>query len=155
MPLSTKDAIDPAVLVSCQAHVVDVGGRDDVLGHGDGIVPEAEVVDAVRALSHSKERLAVGSLHTDNKQVLAAPLDGAAVERRIHADALQQQGIGALIQVVAPKDGRVRSRQDGMFVSGDDAVAPFDGLVGAANQRLVRRKQLSHPFVKRFHDTII
>ena len=110
MTLGTEDAIHPAVLVCRQAHVVDVCCRDGILGHGDGIVPEAEVIDSVRALGHSEERFSVGALHTDDKQVLAVPLDGAAVERGIHADALKQQGIRALVQVVAPEDGRMLSR---------------------------------------------
>ena len=36
-----EDAIYPAVFVGGEAHVVDVGGGDDVIGHCHGVVPEA------------------------------------------------------------------------------------------------------------------
>ena len=113
------------------AHVVDIGGRDDVVGHGDRLVPEAEVVDAVGTLRHGEERLSVGAFHAHDDDVLVVPLDGATVERRVHHDALHQKGIVFLVEVIAPGERRVFRRHDGVLILGVDAVAALRGQVGA------------------------
>ena len=53
--LSTEDAIDPAVLMGGETHVVDVRSGNGVLGHGDRLGPETEVINAVRTLCHCEE----------------------------------------------------------------------------------------------------
>ena len=86
--LSTEHSVDPTVLVGCKAHVIDVGGGDDVLGHCDGLFPKTEIVNSVGALSYGEETLAVGSLHTHYEEVFAMPLYGAAVQGGVHHYAL-------------------------------------------------------------------
>lgn len=56
-----------------QTHVVDVGSGNNILRHGDGLVPEAEVDYAIRTFGHSKEALAVGSFYTGHDNELAIP----------------------------------------------------------------------------------
>ena len=112
-----ENAVDPAVLVGGKAHVIDIGGGFSPLGHGDGTGPEAEVVHAVRALGHGKEGFSVIALHADHHHVLALPLDGAAVERGMHAQALHQVGIRRLVQVVTPFQGSMLRREDGILVT--------------------------------------
>ena len=73
--LGTEHAIDPAVLVLRDTHVIDICGRNHIVGHRDRLVPETEVVDTVGRLGHSEETLAVGTLHTNDKHILAVPLD--------------------------------------------------------------------------------
>ena len=84
------------------AHVVDIGGRDDVFRHRDGFVPEAEAVDAVGTLCYGEERLAVGTFHTTHQQVSSVEFDGAGIQHGIHHDALHQVGIVLLAEVIAP-----------------------------------------------------
>ena len=45
--LSTEDTINPAVFMGGETHVVDIRSRNDIVGHGDGLIPETEVVDAI------------------------------------------------------------------------------------------------------------
>ena len=77
MTLRAEDAVNPAILMGRESHVVDVGCGNHIVGHRDGFVPKAEVVDTVGALCHGKERFAVGSLHAHHEQVFALPLDGS------------------------------------------------------------------------------
>ena len=90
MSFGAEYAVYPSVLMFGKAHVVYVRGRDDVVGHGYGIVPEAEVVNSVGAFGHRKERLSVSSLHTDDQEILAVELDCARVERGVYAYTLHQ-----------------------------------------------------------------
>ena len=76
VPLGTEHAINPAILMLCDTHVIDIRGGNHIVGHRDRLFPEAEVVDAIRTLCHGKETLSVGSLHTDDEQILAIPFDG-------------------------------------------------------------------------------
>ena len=109
----------------CETHVIDIGGGDGVLRHGDGLRPEAEVVDAVRTFSHGEETLAVGTLDTYNEQVLAVKLYGSAVERGVHHDALLQVGVVLLVEVIAPFQRSVLGCEDWILIACVDAVSPF------------------------------
>ena len=75
MAFGTEYAVNPTVFVGGEAHVVDVGGRNYIVGHGDGIVPKAEIVYAIGAFGHGKERLAVVTLDAHHQQVLTIPLN--------------------------------------------------------------------------------
>ena len=55
MTLCTKHTIYPSVLVLGEAHVIDIGGWYHILGHGDGLIPEAEIVDTIGRLSYCKK----------------------------------------------------------------------------------------------------
>ena len=124
-----------------EAHVVDIGGRYDIIGHGDGLGPEAEVVDTVGTLCHGEERLAVGTLHTDNNDVFPVPLDGTAVERGVHHDALHEIGVVFLAEVVAPRERGMLGSDDRILILGIDAVSPFTRDIGASKQLLVAVSQ--------------
>ena len=135
--LCTEDAINPSVFVLRDSHVVDVRGRHYVVGHGDGIVPEAEIVDAVLTFCHGKEGLAVGSFHTNHQEVFPVQLDGTRIEYGIHADTFQKIRVRLLVEVVTPEDRCVSSGQDGMCVSCDDAVSSFHWHVLASDECLM------------------
>ena len=92
--LGAEEAVDPAVLVLDQAHVVDVGVGIGGLGHQDRIIPEAKVVDAVRALGDGEEGFAVGAFDARDDKEFSFVQDGAGVEGGVDADALHQKGIG-------------------------------------------------------------
>ncbi len=100
--LGTEHAINPAILVPSDTHIIDIGGRYHIVGHRDGLVPEAEVVDTIGRLGHSEERLTVGSLHAHYQAVFPLPLDSTRIQRGIHHDALHQVGIILLAEVITP-----------------------------------------------------
>ena len=100
-----------------------------------GVLPEAEVVDAVRAFGDGEEGFAVRALDARHDQKLALVQDGAGVEGGVDAHALHQEGIGLLVEVVAPGDGRVRGGQHRILVAVVDAVAA-GGLAVAPGKQL-------------------
>ena len=140
MTLSTEHTIDPAVFVLRNTHVIDISGRiyssfrrvGRSFWHGDGLWPETEVVHSVRTLSYSKERLSVGSLHTDDEHILAIPFHGTSVERGVHHDTLHEEGIILLAEVIAPFQWGMVGSENGIDIFLIDAVAPFSGLVYTA-----------------------
>ena len=128
LPLHAEDAVDPAVLVRGQAHVIHVGRGLPPLRHRDGTVPEAEVVHPVRALRHGEVALPVGAFHAAHQDILPVPLDGAAVEHRMDAEAFHQVRICLLIQVIPPEQRGVLRRQNGILISFVNPVSE-DGLI--------------------------
>ena len=113
-----------------QAHIVDVGVGLGGLGHEDGVIPEAEAIDAAGALGDGEERFSIHALDARGHQEPAFVEDGAGVEDGVDAHALEEKGIGLLVQVVAPQDGRVRGGEYRVLVAIEDSVAA--GRLGAA-----------------------
>ena len=149
--LGTEHAVDPAVLMLRDAHVVDVGGRNDILGHGDGLVPEAEIVDTVRRLGHGEERFAVGTFDTHYEAVLSVPLDGSAVERSIHHDALHEVGVVFFAEVIFPLQWCMLCGQNGELPLLVDAIPPLHGFILSRQQLLVMSPQRFYFFLKITH----
>ena len=149
--LGTEHTVDPSVLMLRDAHVVDVGGRNDILGHGDGLVPEAEVVDAIGRFSHGEERFAVGTFDTHYEAVFALPLDGSAVERSIHHDALHEVGVVFFAEVILPLQWRMFCSQNGELPLLVDAIPPFQGFVFSRQQLLVMSTQRFYFFFEIAH----
>ncbi len=96
LALDAEYAVYPAVLVTRQTHVVYVRGRLAPLGQRYRVVPEAPAADAVSALGHGEERLAVDALDAHHHQVAAVEQYGPGVECGVDSDALQQQRIALL-----------------------------------------------------------
>ena len=150
--LCTEDTVDISVLMCREAHVVDICSGNHIFGHCDWLWPEAEVVDAVRTLSHCEEALAVGTLHTHNKHILAVPLDGTGVECGVHHDTLHQVGIVLLAEVISPLKRCVSRCEDRVLILLVNAVILSRWLVGLAQQFLMRLAQSCHSFIKITHD---
>ena len=100
-----------------QTHVIYICGRLTVFRHRDRTVPETEVIDSVRALSHSEEGLAVSSLYAHHKDIFTVPLDGSGIECRMDAEALHKIWIGLLIEIVTPEKRRMLRCQHGAQIS--------------------------------------
>ena len=160
--LGTEHAVDPAVLVLRQSHVVDVRGGLLRVGHGDGLLPEAEVIDAVRTLGNGEEALAVGPLHAAHQQVAPIQADGSGVQHRVHHDALHQVGVVLLTEIISPLQRCVVSRQHRVAVLFVDAVAcmaeqplgraaSWQRLVLACQQLFVPLVQFCNSFLETFH----
>ena len=122
LAFGAEDAVDPAVLVGREAHVVDVRIGFFGFGHAHRIVAETEAVHAAGAFGHGEERLAVVALDTHHEQVFAVVADGSGIERPVDPEALHEVGIALGRKVVAPLDGRMQARQHRIFVTLIDAV---------------------------------
>ena len=143
--LYAEDAVNPAVLMGGEAHVVHVGGGFSPLRHGDGTGPEAEVVHTVRAFGHGKEGLAVVSFHTHHQHVFVTPLDGAGIEGGMDADPFHQIRISLLVQVIAPLQRSMLGREDGILVALVNAVS-LNGGISSFNQLLMTHPQPGQTF---------
>ena len=153
LALHAEDAVNPAVLVRGQAHVIDVRGGLPVFGHRNRTRPEAEVVHAVRALRHGEERFAVRTFDAGHEHIFAIPLDGAGIHHGVDAEAFHQERIRFLVQVVAPFQGRVGRRQHGIRIAFIDTV-PLNGNILHLQQRLVLLFQPGKSFVVGHNSTI-
>ena len=84
LALHAEDAINPAVLMGREAHVVDVGCGLSPFRHSDGTGPELEIVNSIGAFGNRKEGFTVIPFHAHYKHVFAVPLDGAGIKGCIH-----------------------------------------------------------------------
>ena len=133
LALHAEYAVDPAVLMSRKAHVIDVGCGLSPFRHGDGTGPELEIVHSVGAFGYGEETLTVIAFHAHYKHVFAVPLDGAGIKGCIHPNPFHQEGVALTVKVIAPlKRGMSRS-EDGVFPALIDTVA-LDGAVLLFNQ---------------------
>ena len=137
LALGAEHAVDPAVLVPGQPHVVDVGLFGAGVGQLHRLVPEAEAVHGGIALGHRKKALAVAALHAGDKIELAVQLDGAGVEHRVDAQPLHKMGVGFGVQVVPPDQRGVVAGQHRVFPAVIDAVVKIGLFVFAGKQRLL------------------
>ena len=159
MPLDAEDTVNIAVLMTREPHVIDVRcGCVIAVGHGDGFRPETPVVDAVGRLRYREERLTVGSFHPCDDGVFAFKKDGSCIEHRVHHDALHQEGIVLLIEVIAPLQRRVLRRENRVLVFGIYSVAAFYGFIRTGEQRLMCSAEslyfifIRHTYYFRFTD---
>ena len=146
-PFRAEDAVDPAVFMVGQAHVVDVGVGVVGLRHGDRVVAEPEVVHSVRTLRQCEEGLAVNPLHPDHQAVAVAEFDRAGVHRRVDADPLEQHRVGRTVEIVAPEDWCVLGGDDRVFEAVADAVAGFHDIF-AGDKLFMFPEQLIHFLVE-------
>ena len=128
--LDAEEAVDPAVLVRGEAHVVDVHRGVVQLRHHDGLRPEPEALRAVVALRDGEERLAVEALDARDDAVLAAEADRAGVEDRLDREPLEQHRVRGGVQVVAPLERDVEAREDGALVADERAAVVERAGVG-------------------------
>ena len=71
LALGAEDAVDPSILVSREASVIEVGVRIGGLGREDGFWIEGPVVDAVLAARQGEEALAIPAFGADDQDVFA------------------------------------------------------------------------------------
>ena len=121
----------------CDAHIVDVRSGNHVIGHGDGLVPESEVVDTIGRLSHSEVTLSVGSLNANHQYIFAIPLDGPRVQGCITHNALHQVGVVLFVEIVFPLQGYMGCSHHWILILHIDTIPPLYGFVLAAQQLLM------------------
>ena len=133
LALHAEDAVDPAVLMGREAHVVDVGCGLSPFRHGDGTGPELEIVHSVGAFGYGEETLTVIAFHAHYKHVFAVPLDGAGIKGCIHPNPFHKEGVTLTVEVITPLKRGMSRRKDGVFPTLIDTVA-LDGAVLLFNQ---------------------
>src|SRR5690554_6507579 len=121
--LSAEKAVNVAVLMSSQTHVVDIGVRTVSFRQGDRVIPKAEVIDAVGAFGNSKKGFAVNTFNAHGKNVPAVPVKRSGIKGCMDALTLHQERIGFFVEVITPEDRCMGSRQDRIFITGINAVA--------------------------------
>ena len=151
MTLSTEHTVDPTVLMLCDTHIIDIRGGNHIVGHGNGLVPETEVIDTVGRLGHCEETLTVGTFYAHHEHILAVPLDGTGVQGGITHDALHQIGVVLLVEVIFPLQGHVGRCQNRVLVLLIDAITPLHGFVLLAQQFFMMLAQSGHLLLKFCH----
>ena len=102
LALRAEHAVDPAVLMLGQTHIVDIGLLRAGVRQNHRIIPEMETVDTVVALCHSKERFPVISFHTDHQIIFSVKFNGSGVHHGVDAQTLLKIRIGLLVEVISP-----------------------------------------------------
>ena len=138
LAFGAEHAVDPAVLVLRQAHVVHVGLVGAGVGQKNGPVPKAEALHAAVRLGDREKALPVPALHAGNQRELAVQQDRAAVEGRVDAEALHHVRVGFGIRVIHPEGRHVIAGQNGVLPAVVDAViVGCVDFVPAGNERFV------------------
>ncbi len=131
-----EESVDISVLMRGEAHVVDIGSGDDVVGHCHGTFPEAEVVDSVGAFGDGEERFAVAAFDSHHDDVFALPFHSSGVEGCVDAYTLHEPWICGGVEVVFPERRYALGCYDGMHIAVVDTVA-LDRCVFARDKFLV------------------
>ncbi len=103
LAFGAENAVNPAVFMLGEAHVVHVGFFRAGIGQKNGIIPEAEVIHAVIAFRHGEEGFAVAALQPGHHIIFAVQINGTGIEGGIHAQPFHEMGIGFLIQIIFPE----------------------------------------------------
>ena len=134
-----------------EAHVVHIGGRNHVFGHGYRIIPKTEIVYPIGAFGHSEKRLAVGTFHAHHQQIFTLPLYGTRIHHRIHPNAFHQVRISLFIQVITPEYRRMGGGNYRIAITRIYAISLFLGDIFPGNQFLMFVEKFLYFFYKRFH----
>ena len=76
-----EHAVDLAVLMLGQAHIVHIGLLGLCVRQHHWMIPETEALGGAAAFSHGEEALAIHALHSNHQIIFAVQLDRAAVQR--------------------------------------------------------------------------
>ncbi|MNW52897.1 hypothetical protein D3C74_304360 [compost metagenome] len=88
-------------------HVVDVDVWLLRFRHHHRLIPEAEAIDAVIALSNCEERFAVYALDSCNQVEFSIQLDGTRIKYAVDAEAFGEIWIRGRVEIVFPNERRM------------------------------------------------
>ena len=151
MTLCTEHTIDIAIFVSSQTHIINIGSRNDVFRHCNRLIPETEIIYTVRTFCYCKETLAVGTLYTDNEQILTIPLDSTGIQSSIHHDSLHKIWITLLVEIISPLQWSVFSCKDRVLILLINTISPLYRFVLAAQQFFMMSTQSFNFVLKSCH----
>ena len=134
MPLRAEQAVNPAILVADEAHVVQIRLLRLVIRHPHRVIPEPEPVHAGFALRHGEKRFTVPALDARHQHDVPVPFHRADVEDAVDAQPCHEMRIGGVIEIITPEQGRVFGGQHRKFIPVKDAVADFLRAVAAFDQ---------------------
>ena len=126
-------AVNPAVFMLRQAHIVDVRFLRAGIGEDDRIIPEAEALSGLVGFRDGEERLAIHPFDAYDEAVLAVQLDCAAVHGGIHAQPLHHEGVRRGVSVVHPEGRDVLAGEDRVAVAGIKPV--IEVVIGGVRAR--------------------
>ena len=150
MTLGTEQAINPAIFMAHQPHVVKISLLLLELWHLDRMIPEFKTVDAVFTFGNREERFSVPAFDAGRKDNLSIPRHGADVENAIDSQARHQMRIRCMIEIVAPIQRHMVRGKHGKFVPVKNAVALFLLPVAAAQELVVLLLKLFQSLAKVF-----
>src|SRR5690606_26024627 len=148
----TEKAVNVAVFVGSQTHVINVGVRTVGFGQGDGVIPKAKVVDAVGTFGNSKKGFAINTFNAHRQNVTAVPVKRASIKCGVDALTLHQERVGLLVKIITPENRCVSSGQNRIFKTGVNPVAGFLGSIGASDQCFVFSKKRFYLVFKGTHE---
>ena len=139
LALGAEHAVDPAVLVLREAHIVDIRLVRARVIELNRVIPEMKPVDAVVALRDSEEGFSVISLDPDDQIVLAVQHDRAGVQRRVDAKPLNEVRVCLRVKIISPVERDHVPCHDRVLIAREDAVIEIGLLVLSCEQLVLLR----------------
>ena len=106
----------------CQSHIIHIGFLRAGIRQKNGIIPESEIIDSVITFCHRKEGLSVIAFHSGHQIKLPIQVNGTGIKHTVDAQTLLKKGIGPLVQIILPDNGRMLSGQYWINISVIDTV---------------------------------
>ena len=123
-PFRTEDAVEPAVFMCYQAHVVNIGIGILQFRQHYRMFPEPEMVNTVRTFGHGKKGFSVNPFYTGYHQVASSPVDRTGIEDGIDRKSFQEIRIRRFIKIKPPVKRHMSSGEYRMSI----AFKPAMGL---------------------------
>ena len=142
LAFAAEHAVDIAVFVLRQTHIVDVRFLGGGVWQDDRVIIKAEALHRVIAARDGEEGLSVIAFYAGDEAVLTVQLDGAGVHDGVHAETLKAQRICLLVQVKFPERRNVVAGEDRILVTRVNAVVKSGRLVLFCDERFVIVKRL-------------
>lgn len=109
-----EQAVNPAVLVLDQSHVIDVGVRVGCFRNDAGSFSKTKIVEAIWRYGDSEEALSIPPFDPHAENNPAFVLNRSSVECGIDTETFQEMWIGLWVQVVAPLQRDMARSDDGI-----------------------------------------
>ena len=137
LALAAEHAVQPAVLMLGDPHVVDVGFLRADIGQLYRMIPEAETVHPAVAFRHRKKGLAVVSFYPGDDVVFPVPVKRAGVEHRVDAQPLHEIRVAVFVEIVFPEGRHMSAGEHRMHITVDNPVVKGAFFILFPDQLLV------------------
>jgi hypothetical protein len=124
-----KDAIDPPILMSDQTDIINIDIGVIHLWHFDGVIPKAEIIDAVITFCYGKKRFSVYTLDTGYETDFIIEFNGTGIKHGIDSLALYEKRIGIRIQIISPGKRCVFCRENRIPVAVINTIAGLQTFI--------------------------
>jgi len=137
-----KQSVQMAVFMANQTHVIHVGIRIFGFRHDHRVVPEAKAFGGLVGFRHRQKTLAITPLDAGHEIELAVELYRTGIECGVDPHSFHQVRVRFAIQIIAPDEGRVLSRQHRVLPPEVDSICIWIELVGTRDQSFVLLSQM-------------